>query len=327
MQHFLWTLWNYIKLYAIGAWYLGKELFLPHKKATGVGPQNGRVAIVTGGGRGIGLQTVKQFLIQDMTVIIAGRDEISLQKAVDSIRLEGINSGRSVCIELDLRSLNSVRAFVKKFLKLNLPLHLLVNNAGIMFWPEEITEDGFESHWSVNYLGHFLLTHLLYPHLVKSSSKDLPSRVVNLTSSVHYMGSINFDDINGSKYYNPQAAYAQSKLAQLMFTKMLDKYTKAMDENLLVNAVHPGVVATELFQNVAWAKLFPVLARTFLKTPQQGSDTVVYVALSSEISSGGNYFENCTSTQPSSEAGNPEHLRRLWDLSCSQVNVKEFGGI
>ncbi|XP_066984828.1 dehydrogenase/reductase SDR family member on chromosome X homolog isoform X1 [Macrobrachium rosenbergii] len=325
MQHFLWTAWNFIKLYVLGALYLVKELLVPHKKPTGIGPQNGRVALVTGGGRGIGLQTVRQFLRQDMTVIIAGRDVTSLQKAVDCIRSEGITSGRTECLELDLRSLNSVRELVREFLKLNLPLHVLVNNAGIMFWPKEITEDGYESHWSVNYLGHFLLTHLLYPHLSKSSSKEMPSRIVNLTSSVHYIGQINFDDINGRKYYNAQGAYAQSKLAQLMFTRILDKHVKAMDENILVNAVHPGVVATELFQKVAWARLFPVLARTFLKNPEQGSDTVVYVALSSEITNGGSYYENCTLTHPSSFSSNPRHLRSLWDISCSQVNVKEFG--
>lgn len=314
-------------LYALGAWYLVQELVLPHKKPTGICNQNERVAVVTGGGRGIGLEAVKQFLSLDMTVVIGGRNVSLMEKAIAELRSSGITGGRAECLELDLKSLDSVRKFANQFLKLNLPLHLLVNNAGIMFWPEETTEDGYESHWSVNYLGHFLLTHLLYPVLKTSSSPKNPSRVVNLTSSVHYIGSINFDDIASKKCYSAQAAYAQSKLAQMMFTVMLNKLEKTSGGNILVNAVHPGVVATELFQHVAWNRMFPFLGRTFLKNPKQGSDTVVHVSLSSQVTEGGHYYENCTVTRPARAATKDSDVSQLWDLSCHQTSIDRFGHV
>lgn len=320
----LWILWNYVQLYALGAWYLLKELCIPHKKPTGMMNQSGRVAIVTGGGRGIGFETVRQFLELDMTVIIAGRNVPVLEVAISEVRAQGVKRGIAKCLELDLMSLSSVRKFAKDFLALSLPLHILVNNAGIMFWPCEMTEDGYESHWSVNYLGHFLLTHLLFPTLVASSSLESPSRVVNLTSSVHYIGSINFDDINYMRHYSAQAAYAQSELAQLMFTITLADHQKASGRNILINAIHPGVVATDLFQHVAWARTFPFLARTFLKAPHQGSDTVVYVALSSHVKEGGHYYENCTKTKPASAALRNEDRARLWALSCQQLQIEQF---
>ncbi|XP_047483233.1 dehydrogenase/reductase SDR family member on chromosome X-like [Penaeus chinensis] len=322
----LWnTIWTFILFYALGAWYLLKELFSSHKKPSGILNQSGRVAIVTGGGRGIGLETVQQFLDLDMTVIIGGRNASGIEKDVSKRRGSNKDVGKVICLDLDLASLTSVRRFAEAFKALRLPLHVLVNNAGIMFWPLEITEDGFESHWSVNYLGHFLLTQLLWPVLKASSTSDKPARVVNLSSSIHYLGSINFDDINSKNHYNAQTAYAQSKLAQLMFTKELDERIRAAGENITVNAVHPGVVATELFQHVAWARYFPWLARSFLKTPKQGSDTVVYAALSQLVLDGGHYYENCTITRPA--VMKPNDLRHLWEISCQQCKVVDFGGL
>ncbi|KAK7067942.1 hypothetical protein SK128_006130 [Halocaridina rubra] len=111
-----------------------------------------------------------------------------------------------------------------------------------------------------------------------------------------------------------------------MFTVQLDRIERESGSNLLVNAVHPGVVATKLFQHVAWVQIFPLFARFLFKTPKQGSDTVVYAALSSEVKDGGNYYENCTVTQPSRLAKDPNDLIRLWNLSLYQVDIKKFGG-
>ncbi|XP_053630631.1 retinol dehydrogenase 12 [Cherax quadricarinatus] len=325
LQKYGWTIWNYVMLYALGFWYLVKELCTPHRKPNGIESQHGRVGIVTGGGRGIGLETVHKFLDLDMTVIIAGRNVPALEKAVSELRAQGVQGGTAVCLELDLACMSSVCKFVHDFSALKLPLHLLVNNAGIMFWPWDMTVDGHESHWSVNYLGHFLLTHLLFPHLVANSTLDTPARVVNLTSSAHYMGSIQFSDINNKKNYCPQAAYAQSKLAQMMFTISLAEHQKSCGGSVVVSGVHPGVVATELFQHVAWARNFPLLANTFLKTPEQGCDTVVYVALSKYVKEGGQYYENCTVTTPSRAARRREDRARLWELSCQQLGIDSFG--
>ncbi|MPC62916.1 Dehydrogenase/reductase SDR family member on chromosome X [Portunus trituberculatus] len=230
------TLWTYLVLYLLGAWYMVKELLVPHRTPTG------------------------------------GRDVKSMEEAVSRLRSEGVSTGTVKCFELDLCSLASVHNFAKAFTNLGMPLHVLVNNAGIMFWPWNVTEDGHEHHWSVNYLGHFLLTHLLTPHMAASSTLNQPSRVVNLSSSVHYIGAINFDDFNNEKDYSPQRAYAQSKLAQMMFTITLNE--RMAKQGVLALALHPGVVATELFQHVAWAQTFPRLASTFLKA-SYGYDVII----------------------------------------------------
>ncbi|KAK3883259.1 hypothetical protein Pcinc_012393 [Petrolisthes cinctipes] len=302
-----------------------KELTATHHSPSGLVSQKGRVAIVTGSGRGIGLETVKQFLQLDMTVVVAGRHVPFLEASVAGLRDAGLTGGEARCMELDLTSMASVRKFAADFLALRCPLQILVNNAGIMFWPRELTEDGNEAHWSVNYLGHFLLTHLLLPCLKanRPTTTTISSRVVNLTSSVHYIGSINFEDPNSKQHYNPQAAYAQSKLAQMMFTITLDELVS--DQGVMVNAVHPGVVATQLFQHVAWATYFPWLARTFLKTPRQGCDTVVYCSLSPNVTHGGGYYENCTPTAPATYATRKELRDQLWKLSCQQLGIKVFG--
>ncbi|XP_076038533.1 retinol dehydrogenase 11-like isoform X3 [Oratosquilla oratoria] len=284
------TVWQYILLYALSAWYIIKENFTQHKKPTGIECEDHHVAIITGAGRGIGLETAKQFLQSGMTVIFAGQSLEAMQKEIDGLRQEGITS------------------------------------AGIMFAQYGKTEEGFEFHWSVNYLGHFLLTHLCLPLLINSGTSAAPSRVVNLSSCVHYTGSICFQDINSEQYYSPQAAYSQSKLAQIMFTLFLNAKLEELG-HVIINAVHPGIVCTDLFQNVTWMQYLPILGRWFLKSPQQGSDTVVHVALSRSIVDGGKYFENCQATVPSSAAMDLHLQKKLWDLSCHQLGITNFGCI
>ncbi|XP_076038532.1 uncharacterized protein LOC143023794 isoform X2 [Oratosquilla oratoria] len=320
------TVWQYILLYALSAWYIIKENFTQHKKPTGIECEDHHVAIITGAGRGIGLETAKQFLQSGMTVIFAGQSLEAMQKEIDGLRQEGITSGKTHCLQLDLKHLDSIYQFVKEFRSLNLPLNILVNNAGIMFAQYGKTEEGFEFHWSVNYLGHFLLTHLCLPLLINSGTSAAPSRVVNLSSCVHYTGSICFQDINSEQYYSPQAAYSQSKLAQIMFTLFLNAKLEELG-HVIINAVHPGIVCTDLFQNVTWMQYLPILGRWFLKSPQQGSDTVVHVALSRSIVDGGKYFENCQATVPSSAAMDLHLQKKLWDLSCHQLGITNFGCI
>lgn len=135
--------------------------------------------------------------------------------------------------------------------------------------PFSITDDGFESQLAINYLGHFLLSHLLYPQLKAAGTNAQNARIVNVSSCVHVMGEINFDDINGNKYYYPADAYNQSKLAQVLFTRHLQKIIDANGDNIQTHAVHPGVVDTDLFVHssttyIPWFKklMFKVFHRS-----------------------------------------------------------------
>lgn len=179
---------------------------LPDKK--------GEVAVVTGGARGIGLEVVKGLCKTGMKVIIGVRNVEAGQKVAEEIK-EANYPGSIEVYQLDTSSIKSVEKFAEDVKRDHPRIDLLVNNAGIMMTPYKLTEDGYESQWATNYVGHFLLTHLLMKNLTCEDRKDSCARIVNVASSAHYGGDINFDDFNEKVDYVPEASYAQSKLAQV----------------------------------------------------------------------------------------------------------------
>lgn len=284
---------------------------------------NGKVAIVTGGNKGIGLETVRGLCKAQMTVIIACRDTAEAERAIRKLK-EELPQAEVEYMELDLGSLTSIRKFVTNFKKKRLPLHILVNNAGIMIPPYGTTEDGFELQLGVNHLGHFALTNLLLDDLIRSGSSVRCSRIVTLSSEAHIPGTINFDDLQSKCYYSPYSGYSQSKLANILFTYELQKRLEERKSPVTANAVHPGVVNTDLFQHIPWIMRMPqnILAYFLFKTPQQGADNSIYVALSPELEGkGGRYFVNCQSTQSSDESYREDVQKRLWKVSCELAGI------
>nr|XP_031527083.1 dehydrogenase/reductase SDR family member on chromosome X isoform X3 [Vicugna pacos] len=161
-----------------------------------------RVAVVTGGTDGIGYATAKCLAKLGMHVIIAGNNDGKALEVVRKIKEETLNE-KVEFLYCDLASMRSVRQFVQKFKMKNIPLHVLVNNAGVMMVPERSTEDGYEEHFGVNYLGHFLLTNLLLDTLKASGSPGRSARVVTVSSATHYVGELNLDDLQ-SRNWNDQ---------------------------------------------------------------------------------------------------------------------------
>ncbi|KAB0343191.1 hypothetical protein FD754_020117, partial [Muntiacus muntjak] len=152
----------------------------------------------------------------------------------------------------DLASMRSIRQFVQTFKMKKLPLHVLVNNAGVMMVPQRATDDGFEEHFGVNYLGHFLLTSLLLDTLRESGAPGRRSRVVTVSSATHYVGQLNLDDLQSRTGYSAHAAYAQSKLALVLFTYRLQALLTAQGAPVTANVADPGVVDTDLYRHVFW---------------------------------------------------------------------------
>mmetsp|Transcript_11119 Transcript_11119/g.18835 ORF Transcript_11119/g.18835 Transcript_11119/m.18835 type:complete len:300 (-) Transcript_11119:170-1069(-) len=278
---------------------------------------HGKVAIVTGCTSGIGKETVRVLAKQGATVVLACRDVKRADQVVTEIKAETKNENLQV-IPLELASLASVRSFVEKFKATGLPLHLLINNAGIMACPRSLTEDGFESQFGVNHLGHFLLTRLLEGSLKASA----PSRVVELSSLLH-KGEIHFDDLMGEKNYDPWAAYNQSKLANILFMKEAARRSGS-DSGVTYNAVHPGVIITELTRHFGVVKraLFKGFGRFFTKSIPQGAATTVYVATSPALLTvTGKYFADCAEKTPSEQAQSEEMAKRLWEVSEKLVGL------
>lgn len=204
----------------------------------------GKVAIVTGANTGIGKETAIGLAEHEIEVFLACRNMNMANEARDDIiRLTG--NQRIHCIQLDLASFASIRKFAKEFLATGKPLHILINNAGVMAHDQAKTEDGHELHIGVNHLGHFLLTMLLLPRLYESK----PSRIVNVSSVAHKYAKMNRDDLMGEKKYNRFLAYAQSKLANIYFTLGIAKRLK--NSGVTCNSLHPGCVFSELTRNMS----------------------------------------------------------------------------
>nr|XP_020027800.1 dehydrogenase/reductase SDR family member on chromosome X [Castor canadensis] len=289
-------------------------------------PQPDRVAIVTGGTDGIGLATAKHLARLRMRVVIAANNETKAQEVVRQIKEETLND-KVEFLYCDLSSLRSVRDFVQKFKGKKIPLHVLVNNAGVMMVPERKTKDGFEEHFGLNYLGHFLLTYLLLDTLKKSGSPGHSARVVTVSSATHYVGQLNLDDLQGRRGYSPHGAYAQSKLALVLFTYHLQHLLDAQGSHVTANAVDPGVVNTDLYQHVFWGtRLVKKMTGWLLfKTPQEGAWTSIYAAVTPELEGlGGRYLYNEKETSSLKVTYDRKLQQELWDQSCHMAGVPDI---
>ena len=244
----------------------------------------GKIAIVTGGNSGIGLETVKALADAGAQVVVGARDQ---QKAATQLP----NLDRVSFIPLDLADPASVHRFVEQFLDKYDTLHFLINNAGL-FRPPQLLRDkrGFELQFGVNHLGHFQLTGLLWTALREARG----ARVVVVSSIGHRHGGLRLDDINFDKNpYTGMKAYGQSKTANILFAVELDKIGQS--NGIRAFALHPGAIETDVFRYMTDQELedWKKGVKRF-KTPQQGAATTVWCAISEQLDGkGGVYCENC----------------------------------
>ena len=251
--------------------------------------QKGRVAIVTGANTGLGFETTKGLAKKDMHVVMACRNPDKAKKAREDI-LADYPKAKLELMQLDLNSLQSVRDFAEAYRKKHKKLDVLVNNAGIMIPPYELTEDGFESQLGVNFLGHFLLTSLLIELM-----PDVPeSRVVSLASIAHKQGKIHFDDLQSEKRYVRFEAYAQSKLACLIFGNELSQRLQQAGKKIVSVSAHPGVSLTELVRHIPMPKFVFTIANATIAPaishpPREGAKPSLLAAMGPDVK-GGDYY-------------------------------------
>ena len=293
--------------------------------ANEIRPQAGRLAVVTGTG-GLGYETALVLAQHGAQVILAGRNEGKGREAIR--RIAALAPEASVRFELlDLADLASVAAFSNRLLAQDRPIDLLINNAGVMTPPNRrTTADGFELQFGTNYLGHFALTARLLPLLKRGRAP----RVVEVSSGAHRLGgAIHFDDLQWERNYKPWAAYAQSKLAMLMFALELQRRSDAAGWGLLSNAAHPGYARTDLIANgpgddALAAKINKLLVRPFLsQSAADGALPVLLAATSPEAKGGGYYgptglFELIGAPGPAVIGSHAKDLgvaKKLWEIS------------
>ena len=297
--------------------------------ADDVPDQTGRRFVVTGANSGIGYEATKILAHKGAEVVMACRSVIRGEKAAEEVRRRG-GDGEVRVEELDLASLDSVRSFAEGF---DDEIDVHVNNAGVMAIPRGETEEGFEKQFGINHLGHFALTGLLLDNVADDG------RVVTVSSGMHARGEIDFEDLHGEESYDKWDAYAQSKLANLLFAYELDRRLAAADSEIRSVGVHPGYADTNLQRRgpeMSGSKLRKVMMVTanklFAQSAEAGALPTLYAATSTDAESGGYYgpggFMNMRGTpekqNSSKESYDEDDARRLWEVSEELTGV-EYG--
>jgi len=288
----------------------------------------GRHAIVTGANTGIGLETVRVLALCGAQVTMACRNADRARVAREGLIAGAggrIDATQLELAELDLASLASVRAFAAAWIESSRPIHLLINNAGVMLPDRRETRDGFEAHLGVNHLGHFLLTVLLLDRIRQSA----PARIVNVASDAMHFAALDEEltDLNWeTRRFSGMRSYGSSKLMNLMFAGELNR--RYGERGVAAYALHPGIVKTELARDQPWWML-PVglLMWPFMKGVDRGAATTVYAATAPELERAGQtiYFSDCAPARTPKLAGQPGPEARLWQRSAELVGLGERG--
>jgi NAD(P)-dependent dehydrogenase (short-subunit alcohol dehydrogenase family) len=293
----------------------------------------GRRAVVTGGSGGLGEETARALASAGADVTIACRERAKGEAALARIRGTLGGAGGALDVEaLDLVSPASVRAFAQRFLARGVPLHLLVNNAGIMACPLARTTEGYELQFATNHLGHFLLTGLLAPALRSGA----PARIVNLSSAGHRFSPVVFEDVHFERRpYDKWAAYGQAKTANVLHAVELDRRLRGAGVRAF--ALHPGGIVTELGRHLNADDIAQLRARASegfrWKSVEAGAATSVWAATAPELEGqGGLYLEDCHVAKPKSSADDadgyapwavdPDAAARLWSASETFVGER-----
>ncbi|RKS04706.1 NAD(P)-dependent dehydrogenase (short-subunit alcohol dehydrogenase family) [Nocardiopsis sp. Huas11] len=290
----------------------------------------GRLAVVTGGYSGLGLETTRALAGAGARVVVPARRPESAREALDGLPGAEVET-------LDLADLESVAAFADRFLASGRSIDVLIDNAGVMACPHQVVGPGWEYQFATNHLGHFALVNRLWPAL----SSGTGARVVSVSSSGHHGSAIRWDDPWFAQGYDRWAAYSQSKTANVLFAVEADR--RGADAGVRVFSLHPGAIITPLQRHMAkeemvangWIDAEGNVADPKFKTPEQGAATQVWAATSPRLDGmGGVYCEDVDVAVPagtdpdrpgvSDHAVDPEQAARLWRFSAELTGVDAF---
>jgi len=282
---------------------------------------SGKVCMITGATSGIGEVTAREIARLGATVVVVGRNPEKCQSTVSRIQQETGNPAVNYLVA-DLSAMAQIRSLVQQFKEQYNRLDVLVNNAGGFFMTRQTSPDGYEMTFALNHLNYFLLTNLLLD-ILKSSA---PARIVNVASESHRHQRINIDDLQFKRFYNPVQAYGRSKLANVLFTyelaRRLQDCTGGITPPVLANAVDPGTVATNIWNNpIPWLKFLidPVMRRVAI-SPEEGAQTSIYLATSPEVEGvTGEYFVRSNPRRSDPASYDEAIAKRLWDVSLEMV--------
>jgi retinol dehydrogenase-14 len=270
-----------------------------------------KIILVTGSTDGIGKETATALASLGAEIIVHGRNPEKTQKTVREMKATSNNEQISYLIA-DFTDLNQIREMATELQEKYTRLDVLINNAGVYNSRRIDTDTGVERTFLINHLAPFTLTNLLLP-ILKSSA---PSRIINVSSQVHSMGRLDFEDLGFKKGYFGMMAYSRSKLANLLFTYELDRRLKG--SGVTVNTLHPGHVATNI-----WGDAAPLIGSAVIRlmkwislSPEEGADNSIYLASSPDLDNiSGQYFMKREPVRSSSMSYDRETAARLWQVS------------
>jgi len=291
---------------------------------------SGKLAVVTGGYSGLGLETTRALTKAGARVVVPARRPDTAREALAGI--DGVEVDT-----LDLGDLDSVRAFAERFLASGRTIDLMIDNAGIMACPETRVGPGWEAQFATNHLGHFALVNRLWPAIAPGGA-----RVVSVSSRAHHFSGMRWDDVHWRQGYDKWEAYGQAKTANVLFAVHLDKL--GADQGVRAFSLHPGGIHTPLQRHIPKEEMIErgwidedgtLLNPGSFKTPEQGAATQVWAATSPQLDGmGGVYLEDCDIAEPAVDgdvsggvkawAIDPEQAARLWELSAELTGVNAF---
>ena len=276
-----------------------------------------KLCFITGGNSGIGYATAQNLARLGYHVAIVCRNQATGMAAIEQLK-SATNSNIDLLVA-DLSSMEQVRLLAGDIAQRYSGVCTLINNAGLWVFKHQLTVDGYELTFAVNHLAPFLLTNLL----LREKFADGPiRRIVNVSSGLQKFGHIQFDDLMGEKRFNGSRAYSQSKLANVLYTYELDRQIRGGDTT--VNALSPGMVNTGLARHyTGYRSIMAVIGRLFMKTPQVGAQTSIYLASSPSVEGvSGLFFEKCAVTKTSSESYDLDVATRLWAVSAKLTGLE-----
>jgi len=278
----------------------------------------GKTALVTGATNGIGRASARALAKRGMRLYLVARDSQRAEETRAEIASESPGAYVRV-LSADLSSQADVRRAAAEFLATGDPLHVLLNNAGVVELRRSETRDGIETTFAVNHLAYFLLTSLLLDRIRTSA----PARIVIVASDAHRMGGpLDFHDLGSAKSYSVMGVYGRSKLANLLFARELAR--RLAGTGVTVNSLHPGMVRTGLGQNnhAPVLKFLTNLARPFFRSPERGAETSIWACTAPELDGvTGRYFSDRREEQPHAHAQDDTAAKRLWDESEKLVGI------
>jgi NAD(P)-dependent dehydrogenase (short-subunit alcohol dehydrogenase family) len=276
----------------------------------------GKICVITGANTGIGKAAAQALAALGAQVIMICRDRAKGERALAEIAAAAAKSGGGGGAELciaDLSSQAEIRAAASGILAAHPRVDVLVNNAGVALKHRELTVDGIERTFAVNYLAYFMLANLLLPGLRAAGR----ARIVNVSSDAHRRGRLDFDNLQGERSYSNIRMYSESKLEDVMFTFALAR--RLAGSGVTVNALHPGVVATEIWRQVP---ILDFLSSWLMLSPEKGARTTIYLAASPDVEGvTGEYFSKCKPTRTVALSHDVAVQEKLWAASVTLTGV------